>query len=365
MAPLTVQKRGQILAIFAATANASLTARKCGVSRKTVSLWVQRSLSTGDVLRKKGSGRKAALSSTAAARAVQLLTEVPSQTTSRAAECLEQEGLTPSRPHHTTLARAAKQAAKQSGEPLRCVTGQPAKRLTAGNKTTRLAFAQANRRRRWPSVLFTDRKRFLWRHPGDAVSRSQWVKKGQRRTALTVNHPLAVNVYLGICKWGCTPCKKVAGTSKLRSPFTNNRGEPAKNITSRGYADVLTSTFLPAGNRLFSKEGFASWTLQQDNDPTHRVAARIVKQHSRAHTSKVELLSGWPPNSPDLNPIENLWAILAAEVASKRCKSFEEFQAAVEHACSHVSKRILARLIDSMPKRIAQVIANGGDMTKY
>jgi archaellum biogenesis protein FlaJ (TadC family) len=37
----------------------------------------------------------------------------------------------------------------------------------------------------------------------------------------------------------------------------------------------------------------------------------------------------------------------------------------VEHACSHVSKRTLARLIDSMPKRIAQVIANGGDMTKY
>jgi transposase len=365
MGPLSCQKRGQILAVFETTANLSLTAHKCGVSRQAVYRWVQRSHTTGDVLRKKGSGRKAAVSSAAATRAVQLLTEESGRSTSQASRTLLREGLTNSLLHRTTVARAAKQAAKQSGKPIRCVTGRPAKCLTAANKAKRAAFAAANKRRQWARVLFTDRKKFLFHHPGARVSRSQWVKSGERRTAVTVNHPQAVNVYMGICTYGCTPCKKIAGTSKLKTPFTNKGGRPAKNVTSQVYADVLTSTFLPAGNRLFSKAGMSSWLLQQDNDPSHRVAARIVKEHSRGQSSKVELLADWPPNSPDLNPIENLWGILEAEVAAKQCDSFEEFQAAVEQACSSVPRRTLANLIKSMPKRIAQVLKKKGDMIKY
>ena len=40
----------------------------------------------------------------------------------------------------------------------------------------------------------------------------------------------------------------------------------------------------------------------------------------------VMLLPNWPPNSPDLSPIENAWAWMEAEMDSRGCKTFENYQ---------------------------------------
>ena len=365
MARISSQKRGEIVSVHRTTANFRDTARLCGVSKPTARKWVTRFQETGDVLCKRGPGRKPSVSAAAAARAVELLTSEQGHSSSQVAKLLHQEGLTPKLLHRTTVAKAAKHAAKKSGEPIRCVTSLPAKRLTESNKAKRLAFAKANKNRRWACVLLTDRKRFLFRYPSVRVARSQWVKRGERRAATRVNHPQQVNLHLGICKHGCTPCKIVAGTSKYKSPFNNKQGKPAKNITSKEYAAVVGENFLPAGSQLFASMGLNNWVLQQDNDPAHKVAYGVVKEWCRQNTAKVEVLAGWPPNSPDLNPIENLWGILAAAVDSKQCQTFEEFQAAVIHACSTVPKSTLAKLINSIPTRLEQVVKNHGDMTTY
>ena len=42
----------------------------------------------------------------------------------------------------------------------------------------------------------------------------------------------------------------------------------------------------------------------------------------------VEVLK-WPPYSPDLNPIDNLWAILKRKVAKRRASSLDELQEAI------------------------------------
>jgi hypothetical protein len=157
----------------------------------------------------------------------------------------------------------------------------------------------------------------------------------------------------------------VAGTSKQQSKYTNKKGQRSKNITAGEYQDVLKATLLPEGKRIFNAKGVAQWQLQQDNDPSHREGPVIIQEWSSSHSSSITVLGKWPPNSPDLNPIENVWAYVQGKVNSLGCKSFEEFKLAVLDQVKAVPLSMLNNLFNSMPKRMAKVIQLEGDKTKY
>ena len=75
----------------------------------------------------------------------------------------------------------------------------------------------------------------------------------------------------------------------------------------------------------------------------------------------------WPPYSPDLNPIENIWGILTNKVYGDReqYNSISELKAAVLSAWSDLSSEVLQNLAMSMPKRICEVYLAKGGHIKY
>jgi hypothetical protein len=163
--------------------------------------------------------------------------------------------------------------------------------------------------------MITDRKKFLFSFPGTSVKRVQWLKKVEQRQAYRPNNPMVVNMYAGITKHGVTKAHLVTGTSKLKTIYKNKKGQPSRNITSAEYEDVVTNTLLPEGARIFAAAGLSGWILQQDNDPTHKGAsARALKAWNGERKASIEPLKNWPPNSPDLSPIENAWAHVQATV---------------------------------------------------
>jgi transposase len=356
--------RVALIAAYAKCGSYTAVARQYAVDVSTVRRWVQRQKARVPLKDKPRSGRPRILSTPAANQAAMDLMK-SGRTASRVAKDLHTQGLAPRVVHKATLIRAAREAARHQGYVLAAHTGKPARQLTALTKQKRLAFAQANLHTDWSRVMFTDRKRFLFRYPATKVHRCQWVKKGSKPEAHAVSNPQCVNVYAGITKASATACRLVAGTSKHKTTYKTQTGGQARNITRHEYKDVLQDTLLREGGRLLGGSRRRPWVLQQDNDPAHGAASATIATWNKGHTSNCKLLDNWPPNSPDLNPIENVWAWVDKRVQAMGCFDFDQFQAAVLEVIKAVPGWYLANLYDSMPRRIEKVIERGGDKLKH
>jgi transposase len=98
-----------------------------------------------------------------------------------------------------------------------------------------------------------------------------------------------------------------------------------------------------------------------DGAPCHR--SRAVRDYLTAE--QIQVLD-WPGNSPDLNPIENLWHIVIKKVAEKQPSSTKALVESIKNVWStEISQAYCQSLVYNMPKRIAAVIKNKGGATKY
>lgn len=67
------------------------------------------------------------------------------------------------------------------------------------------------------------------------------------------------------------------------------------------------------------------WRFQQDNDPKH--TSRVASAFLRENMPEV---IDWPSNSPDLNPIENLWSIVKRNVEKRQPKNLDDLRSRSE-----------------------------------
>jgi transposase len=343
----------------------SAAAKKLGLRLRTVKTWVRKYQDDGNVEPRPKTGRKQALSEPAAIRAHALLLDESMDGANMVALKLQEEGMTTKLRSKNTIIRAARRVGVNLGHPIVARRGKPRKQLTEKNKEQRLDFCRQNLDRDWDHVMITDRKKFLFQYPGAKVKAVQWLEKGQQWEARKVNHAEGVNVYAGLTSYGVTSMHEVTGTSRLTTNFKTLKGQKSRSISQSEYMNVLEGTFLREGTSIFKKQGVEPWVLQQDGDGAHNRAGSVIASWNRQHGATIGILPKWPPNSPDLSPIENLWSWTQNRINARGCKTFDEFKAAVKEEWSHITPAMAARYMSSIPKRLKDCLKANGKMTNY
>lgn len=357
-----------IIAMYIAQAKSKAEiARELHVSENTVYRWIERWEELGTFDRHAGQGRKPAMDAKACRHALKLLIAKHMGAQAAAYE-LFSCGHTKTVVSGPTLIKHVKAFAKQRGTPITCKHVKLRKKLSEGNKQDRYDFCLAHRNSTFANVMFTDRCKFPFKHPGEVVQNEIWHFVGDKQTAFTCTHPAVFNVYGGITIHGTTRLKAVTGSTSFHplTMYTTKKGKPSRNITSHEYYDVLMKGLLPDGHALFKGQ---DWVLQQDNDPTHKAASeRAVNDWNQslidrgiAH-GRVTIMSMWPPNSPDLSIIENCWSIIQSRVGARGCDTLAEFQAAVQEIFSDIDPQ---PLFESIPDRLKHCIKVKGDRTAH
>ena len=99
----------------------------------------------------------------------------------------------------------------------------------------------------------------------------------------------------------------------------------------------------------------------QDGAPCH-TAKKVMKWLA---DKKIDVME-WPGNSPDLNPIENVWNIMKHEMQSCHISSVPLLQQRIKDIwVKELTPEFFLNLAVSMPKRLQSVIKAKGHTTKY
>ena len=120
---------------------------------------------------------------------------------------------------------------------------------------------------------------------------------------------------------------------------------------------LLDNNLLKTARQYYPNE---QWYFLHDNDKKFKSGMVVEWCHNNGVT-----VMDFPPYSPDLNPIENVWAFL--KYNSTRCNPQDvgELRKCIIEQWSKIPLAKLKKCIISMPKRCKAVIANNGYKTKY
>ena len=112
------------------------------------------------------------------------------------------------------------------------------------------------------------------------------------------------------------------------------------------YINLVDKQLLPLINSIFKDE---EWIYQQDNASIHN--AKIYQDYYRKNNLNI---SKWPPRSPDLNIVENVFSILSQEIYKKGkvYTKYEDSWNAIVLAFEKLDQQTIIKVYNSIKYRL-------------
>ena len=238
-------------------------------------------------------------------------------------------------------ARTVRRRLREVGLKKRVKTRKPF--VSRVNRRKRVKWARAHLNwtiEDWKKVLFTDESPYVLRcQLRQYVWRTVNEKYHARCFQGTVKHQKKINVWGGFSWSGVGHIHRIIG-----------------NMDRFMYRQILIHHMRPSGRQLIGDD----FIFQQDNDPKH--TSIVCRNYLRNQNIRV---LPWPPQSPDLNPIENLWSELDRKMRKRKCNTEEELFEQVKTHWNQLDSEYLQKLVESMPRRCAEVIRKNGYPIDY
>lgn len=193
----------------------------------------------------------------------------------------------------------------------------------------------------WKNVIFSDEKKFNLDGPDGLHYYWHDLRKDSKIISRRFGGGRSIMVWVAFCN-----------NEKL--PIVVLQGK----INSQKYQENLEKHLKPFIERKNAKE----LIFQHDNAPSHasKSTNNWLKQHN------IQTLD-WPSNSPDLNPVENVWGLISREIYKNgtQYNNTSELEKAVTAAWANLKTDFLSNLTATMKDRVFQLIASQGKFTKF
>jgi hypothetical protein len=236
---------------------------------------------------------------------------------------------------------------------LKCLKKKQAQELTAANKLTRLVRSK-QLLREYPQakvhfIWFTDEKLFTVTAPKNAQNDRLYVPVGTKKKSIPATRLLrtrstfskSVMVSVGVSSLGATELIFI---------------DPGVKINGAYYRDVLLSQHLLPAIRDQS-DGY--FIFQQDSAPAHRAydTVEMLRRETPAFISP----SLWPPNSPDLNPVDyKVWGVLQDRVYRTRIHDVGRLKERLVEEWARFDQRIIDGAINQWRQRLHACVRTEG-----